>query len=221
MKTVVIVLRSGGDFAFKDVELITAHINLKWKSDERPRIICIWDKASFTYDLGNIKIIPMSTQYQGTWSRIQLYSPEMDVYRPFLYVDLDTAIVQSLENIFDLIKDPTQYVMLEDFYQKDQLATGLVWFPKDDLRTVQVWNDWQRNPGPKGNRMDYYLRKIMTPDTYWQRLTDSIADFKPKRSPLLSVIPKNTNVVCFHGKPRIFDANIKWVKEYLYAVNLL
>src|SRR5512138_2980603 len=100
-KTIVLVLRSGKDFGFRDVELIARHINGKWQSPVRPRIVCLWDKATTHYNLGNI-------EYPGTWSRMQLYSPEMEQYRPFLYVDLDTAVINSLENIFALITDPTQ-----------------------------------------------------------------------------------------------------------------
>ena len=115
--TIVIVLRSGGDFAFRDVELIARHINGKWKSPTRPRIICLWDNASQEYDLGNLLILPLTNNYPKWWSRMVLYSPEMEKYRPFLYVDLDTVIVQSLENIFELVKSPRMFIPLEDFYQ--------------------------------------------------------------------------------------------------------
>jgi hypothetical protein len=39
-RTVVLVLKSSGDFTFNDVELIAHHINTKWKSEIRPRVIC-------------------------------------------------------------------------------------------------------------------------------------------------------------------------------------
>src|SRR3990167_2080693 len=101
--TIVVVLRSGGDFSFRDVELIARHINGKWKSETKPHIICLWDKASMEYDLGNIHIIPLVNEWPTWWSRMILYSPEMEKYRPFLYIDLDTAVIQSLENIFKLV----------------------------------------------------------------------------------------------------------------------
>lgn len=215
MKTIVIVLRSGGDFSFKDVTLIINHINLKWKSEERPQIICIYDKATEEYDLGNFKIIPMTNELPGTWSRIQLYSPEMEKYRPFLYIDLDTAIIQTIENIFDLVKNPKHFITLEDFYQKGQLATGIVWFPAECKGLNAVWKAFKKE-GVKGNRMDYFLRKHIKQDAFWQDLTESIVDFKPKASQLLSELPENTNLVCFHGKPRIFNAqDIKWVNDYV------
>jgi hypothetical protein len=216
-KTIVLVLRSGGDFSFRDVELIARHIHGKWQSEERPRIICLWDKASIEYDLGNIKFIPLTNEYPGTWSRIQLYSPEMEQYRPFLYIDLDTAVIGSLERIFDLVKDESQFIVLEDFWQKGQIATGLVWFPAKSEKISKVWKEFK---GATGTRMDAYLRKVVTPDKYWQHLTQTIYDFKPKDGKLLSQVPTNADIVCFHGKPRIFTVaegslTIGWVKAYV------
>jgi hypothetical protein len=212
MRTIVMVLRGGGDFTFRDVTLITSHINNKWKSKEKPHIICLWDDAKHVYELGNITLIPLSNSYQGTWARIALYSPEMEKYRPYLYVDLDTAIIESLENIFNLIVDESKFITLEDFYQKGKLATGLVWFPANSEKIKAIWKAWKR---PVGNRMDRFLWEVVKPDQFWQDLTDTIVDFKPFRGELLPKIKKGTNLVCFHGKPRIWEAtNINWVNEY-------
>ena len=212
-KTIVLVLRSGGDFAIRDVELIARHIQGKWQSPIKPRIICLWDKASQHYDLGNFELLPLSNTYPGTWSRIQLYSPEMDQYRPFLYVDLDTAVVNSLEQVFASITDPSLFITLEDFWQKGSLATGLVWFPKNCEKTKKVWESWKM---PVGRRMDTYIRSVISADTYWQKLTNSIYDFKPRRGGLLQKVPEGASLICFHGKPRIFEAvNIGWVNTYV------
>jgi hypothetical protein len=213
-KTVVLVLRSGGDFHLCDVELITRHIKDKWMSGN-PRIICLCDKISQHYDLGNYELIPLNNDYPGTWSRMMLYSPDMEKYRPFLYIDLDTAVINSLEKIFELVKDPCMFIPLEDFYQKGQLATGLAWIPANSEKINGVWEAWKRERG-KGFRMDTFLRKNIVPDTFWQRLTNTIQDFKPRRSQLLQHIPDGTDLVCFHGKPRIHDAvYIGWVKDYV------
>jgi hypothetical protein len=215
-RTIVLVLYNGKDFGFRDVELIVKHINGKWKSLDRPRIICLWDQASKSYNLGNLEIIPLHTSpgVVGTWSRIELYSPAMEQYKPFLYVDLDTAVIESLENIFDLVKDEDQFITLEDFWQKGKVATGLVWFPKNHPDTKNIYKQFVK---PSGNRMDIYVREKLCKSTiFWQQLTDTIQDFKPITKKLLPEVVKGVNLVCFHGKPRIFEAvNIKWVKDYI------
>jgi len=219
--TIVLVLRSGGDFTFRDVELIARHINGKWEGSVKPRIICLWDNASEHFDLGNIELIPLTNDYRGTWARMALYSPEMEQYRPFLYVDLDTAVIKSIENIFELVRHPSMFITLEDFYQRGQLATGLVWVPANSKKVQAIWDDWStEGNGVSGARMDYYLRKVVVPDAYWQQMTDTIHDFKPKDRKVLTQIPENADLVCFHGKPRIYQAaessmSIGWVKEYV------
>jgi len=221
-RTIVIVLRSGGDFAFRDVELLARHVNGKWKSTTRPRIICFWDKASSYYNLGNIELVPLKNEWPRWWSRMILYSPEMEQYRPFLYVDLDTVIVQSLENLFNLVYDnylESQYITLEDFYQKGTLATGLAWFPAESTKLKTVWDAWQKT-GPGPSRMDYFLRTVVKQDKYWQQITNTIYNSKPKPGVFLENVPANADVICFHGKPRIFPASessmsSSWVRSYV------
>jgi hypothetical protein len=216
IKTIVLVLRSGKDFSMSDVELINRHINIKWQSEEKFRVICLWDKATQHYKLGNLELIPLKNNYPGTWSRMQLYSPEMEQYRPFLYIDLDTAIITSIKNIFDLVKDESKFITLEDFWQKRQLATGLVWFPNNSQKIKHVWDIWIKEHQTRGSRMDMFLRKHIEADIFWQQLTDLIVDFKPKNRQLVTKLPKDVNLVCFHGKPRVHQAiNIEWVNDYV------
>ena len=214
--TIVLVLKDGRGFSFRDVKLIVKHIIGKWKSENKPRIICLWDKASNYYNLGNFELTPLRNGWKGTWSRMTLYSPEMEQFRPFLYVDLDTAIIRSLENIFALVNDPSMFITLEDFYQKGQLATGLVWVPAGSDKIRRIWKEWVK-VGVKGSRMDFFLRKVVTADIFWQDLTSTIYDFKPSKKELLSKVPDGANLVCFHGKPRIYDAieKVGWVKDYV------
>ena len=89
MKTIVLVLKQSESFSLRDVDLITSHINKKWKSEVKPRIIVLFDKVEKIIDLGNYELHPLTNNFPGTWSRIQLYSPEMEQYKPFLYIDLD------------------------------------------------------------------------------------------------------------------------------------
>ena len=216
-KTIVLVLRSGGDFSFTDVELISSHILKKWKGEIKPRIICLWDNATTEYNLGNVDVVPLTNRYRGTWSRMMLYSPEMDKYRPFLYMDLDTAVIKSVENIFNLISNPSEFVVLEDFWQgQRRIATPLVWFPAGSSKVSKVWKAWSRNPVSSGFRMDYFLRNNTQADRFWQELTNTIYDFKPHPKIFLTTLPEDANVVCFHGHPRIPEAvGIDWVERYI------
>jgi len=218
-ENILLVLRSGGDFTITDVQLIARHIWGKWRGTLKPRIVCLWDKATEHYDLGQFEVMPLRTTLPGTWARMHLYSPDMEQYRPFLYIDLDTAVVQSLENIIALVPDRTKYVTLEDFWQRGQLATGLVWFPAESEKIKMVWQSFK---GVTGTRMDVYLRRIVNADYFWQTLTSTIYDFKPRSREWLSSIPNGANLVCFHGKPRIPQAiGLDWVNKYVLQTEFI
>lgn len=222
MKTIVLVLKSGGDFGFQDVNLIGTQILLKWKSSIKPKIVCFWDQIKETIDLGNIEYRPINNDYKGVWSRFMLYGPEVEDLKPFLYLDLDTAIIQSLENIFELVYEKEdKWIVLEDFWQKNQLATGLVWFPKNCKKTLEIYNKYVSDGKSYTGRMDYYLRTVSKEDLFWQQLTSTVYNFKPKNisGKYLVDLPKNANLVCFHGKPRIPQADfVPWVNKYLSVV---
>jgi hypothetical protein len=214
---IVLVLKQSLVFTLQDVDLLVYHICKKWKSEIKPRIICLFDKVTQVYDLGHYELHPLTNNYPGTWSRMQLYSPEMEQYRPFLYLDLDTVVVQSVENIIKLVKDENQFITIHDFWKPTMLATPVVWFPAESIKLYKVWGEWNKNKPAFGFRMDDFLKRVITPDEYWQNLTDSIVDFKTKdkNNNLLQVIPDNANLICFHGKPRIRDCQIDWVKNYV------
>ncbi len=71
---ILLVLRSGGDFSLRDVQLIARHINGLWKSTPMPRIVCLWDKATGNY------------QFDGT-------GPGQDLAFPFGGISGDNPVV--------------------------------------------------------------------------------------------------------------------------------
>ncbi len=217
-RTVVMVLRSGGDFSFKDVSLLVYHIHGEWEGKDKSHVILLWDKASQEYELGNIHIIPLNNSYEKWWSRMMLYSPEMEQYRPFMYIDLDTLLVTSLEYFFDLITPELegQFITLEDLYQPGKLATGFTWVPAKSKDISRIWEYWnQLDQKVIEGRMDYMLRRAILSPIFWQSLTNRIIDAKP-RTGVLKTLPAEAGIVCFHGHPRIYEAeNIPWVNTYI------
>jgi hypothetical protein len=67
--------------------------------------------------------------------------------------------------------------------------------------------------------MDNYIRRVIEkPDRFFQQLTPHIHDGKIRRMGIINDVPVHAHVICFHGKPRIFDAvNVPWVKHYVEA----
>ncbi len=204
---VVMALRHGGSFGRRDVALLAHHIHRT--SDVS--LYCLTDKA---LDVDGVTDIHMEYAWPRWWCRMELYAPHMKYLRPFLFVDLDTIVLGSLNELAEAIPDKDMYVPLEDFYQGGKLATGLLWMPLNNKKVNKVWLAWHRAGFPAGSsRMDYFLRKHIKADVFWQQITDKVKDFKP-RSRVLLKDPGGASVVCLHGRPSIWDADLEWVKRY-------
>jgi len=210
--TIVLVLSEGNGFGFRDVELIAKHINSKWQDPILPRIICFCKNVSFSHSINNLELIPFPV-LPGVFSKLTIFSPAIEEYRPFLYVDLDTAVYDTIEKVINAVPDESKFITLEDFYDKGRLATGLVWCPANSDKVKKIWDMWDENH-MKRFRMDFYIRSVVQADYFWQRLTNSLVDFKPRRGVYVTQVPEGTSLVCFHGKPKIFESEVEWVKEY-------
>ena len=211
---IVLVLRSGGDFSMEDVFLLTHH--LRKQSNDDVRITCLFDKVKQGWDLHGFSLRPLPCEgWRGWWSKMNLFSPELEQYRPFLYLDLDTAVVGHYT---ELMNQGNHFITLEDFYHDGKLASGLMWIPRDSIKVKQVWDEWIKNPGAHMKRFrgdQDFIRTVTTADLFWQDVTPKVSSFKPKTGKL-NQLPEGVSVVCFHGKPRIWQAagSVRWVRKY-------
>jgi hypothetical protein len=121
------------------------------------------------------------------------------------YFDLDTMIVGD---ITDIVTAPQEFAMLRDFYGKHRVNSG-----------VMIWNadrDWSHlyEPFHLGRIAEYSETMEKWGDQGWisERLLDDpprLQDQFPGRIESYKVamkthgkIPRDTAIVCFHGKPR-------------------
>ena len=203
MNNVVLVLRKSNKFTERDVELLAGNIR---KRSNSVNIFCL---ADVPLNITDVEVRPMMNDWQGTWSRMELYSPLFYDLRPFLFVDLDTAIFCDLGKIIENIPDKTKYIPLEDFYQPKQLATGLLWMPKENEDINKVWIEWLKSKSKEKTlkgRMDVFLRRHIKEGGFFQNIVEGIYGFKPKKQGWLDKLPEDVKLVCFHGKPTIWEA---------------
>jgi len=219
--TVVLALRSGGDFSIKDVELIVDHLHFYYRGFLPLRIICMWDHVRDTISLREYTIY--STPYKswkGWWTKMNLFSPEMKQFRPFLYLDLDTAVVGDVSYLFSLVdKD---FVALNDFLNLSKMASGVMWIPEESSVLDNLWRGWIKDAENYIKRFrgdqDFLRTFISSKIVLWQSVTNKICSFKihERKKEWLQKIPFGCILICFHGHPRIFQANsVKWVEEYI------
>ena len=215
---VILVLRTGGDFAFPDVHMISHHIK---KQSEGVNLYCLTNLFEKEQVLKPCTVLPIPNSWAGWWSKMNLFSPELEKYRPFLFLDLDTAVVGDIRHLMLTEDIEHSFVMLRDFYRLIQPASGVMWIPANSKKVSQIWDAW--NQDPLGNMKKYrgdqeFIRSVTKPDLYWQDIKKGIYTFKPTQKIWRQELPEDSILVCFHGKPRIWDAigKVKWVYNYVY-----
>ena len=224
-KTVILVLRSGGDFSFRDVELLAYHLHKHWDGNDKLQVICVWDKIKKETVLSFCTLIPMPyIEWKGWWSKMNLFSPQLDKYRPFLYLDLDTAVVGGFHSLFQ-VGERRGFVGLWDFGKRGGFASGIMYFPKREENINAIWDTWILNPNKfmriyRGDQN--FISNFIKSITYWQNEMNEICSFKMRGADHSWLHKKleGVYVICFHGKPRIFEAakTVNWVKEYVQCV---
>lgn len=218
--TVIMVLKKGGDYHFSDVEILCHHLKDKYKGDLPLRLICINDLFSKEQVLCGCLFLPMQDKWKGWWSKMNLFSPFLERFRPYLYLDLDTAVITDYAQLFPQEEQEDNLITLRDFYHLDKLASGVMWIPAENVKVTAIWNEWVKSP--RKNQLAYrgdqeFMRGVIKKaDLYFQDLHSLICSFKPKQG-WLTILPVDKAIVCFHGQPRPSKAatTISWVSRYL------
>jgi hypothetical protein len=218
--TVVLVLKTGGDFNFQDVDILSYHLHYHYRGIKPLRVFCLYDGVNVVWELRNCTVLPMFyKEWKGWWSKMNLFSPEMEIYRPFLYLDLDTVVVKDISDLFDR---SNEIITLEDFNIRNKSASGMIWIPAKNPIVSGIWESWIKSF--KKHILKYrgdqdFIRTFITINNFWQSLTTKICSFKMRKGNKgwLMEIPDSIAVVCFHGHPRVREASksVPWIMDYV------
>ena len=187
---IVLILKSGGDFAFRDADLLASRISQWYTEEQRPKVYCYTDIVRSQSVFKHITLLPHpNPEWGGWWSKMILFSPELESLRPFLYLDLDSAVVGQMNSVLPCPK-PDDFVMLKDFHAPTRPASGMMWIPANSKKIALVWKLWCGNPLgiAKQFRGDQdFIRSTTRPDSFWQDLAkDKVFSFKPTRQQWLT-----------------------------------
>jgi hypothetical protein len=224
---IVLILKSGGDFKMSDVYLLVSHINKYWQNkNTKPAIYCYTDLVTEERAVVGLTIRPIPNRdWRGWWSKMNMFAPSLKELRPFLYMDIDTAVVNTIDPIIPPKDKQDQFIALRDFYRPAKTASGLMWVPNTSV-VDKVYSEFIKDV--KGNTRKYrgdqdFIFDTIKADLHWQDVFGEgyITTFKPNREWRM-VLPPMAAVICFHGKPRIPEAaekNVEWVQKYVsYAI---
>lgn len=196
----VIVVRQGNRYGPEYVRALQKQVK---ETTPHAQFLCLSDQQ----DNGCLTV-HMQTDYKGWWSKLELFSPALQDLRPFLYLDLDTFVMDDLTECFTV---PTQFTMLRDFYRPEGGQSAMMYIPKD---VDHIWNKWIKRP-------DYWqLRHYAGGDqAYLERFTftrfqDILQGHKSYKADDLADMPgEGTVTVHFHGKPKPPETT-GWAKQF-------
>lgn len=196
MLSVACVLRSGG--SVYTAEYVRRLADGVWQHlPGAYRMVCLTDDPDAMPE--GVEALGLHHDWPGWWAKIELFRPGI-FDGPVLYMDLDTVIRGSLE---ELAHYPHRFTMLSDFYAPQYPASGLMAWEGDYRRLYERFAaDPARHIAGHCVTGDFgdggYIAQELgfAPDRFQDLLPGQVASYKatPDRSA--------ARVVCYHGKPR-------------------
>jgi hypothetical protein len=216
MLTVVCLLRSGPVYAPRHVtrlrDVIAQHLR------QPHRFVCV----------SNMDVpcerIALKHDWPGYWSKIELFRPGL-FEGQVVYVDLDTVIVGALDELFGA---PHRFTMLQDFYWPEHPASGLMAWHAGDVDLSPIYHSFvsyaraamTARPlrGGWGDQGVIAKHAPVAPDFWQERFPGRVVSYKvhvriPRhpRERGNGFVPEDAAIVCYHGRPRPWDAGASCV----------
>jgi hypothetical protein len=135
--TVACVLRQGG-WADYDAGWVERLQNMVSRNLQRPhRFVCFSD---CDVPCERIPLLPTDPDVRGWWAKMQLFRPGI-LSGPVLYLDLDTVISGSLDEVIDRV----EYQDMVMWWESDRaIASSAIMWWRQDLS--ELWNIYCQDP---------------------------------------------------------------------------
>lgn len=224
MITIACVLKTGGDYDVDYVRRlqvgVAAHLSVPY------RFVCLSD-----VDVP-CERIPLVHSWPGWWAKMELFK----LRGPVLYLDLDTVIVGSLDQLANHISTlQGSLIMLRGFYKQDRCSGLLGW--NGDVSKVfdDFYESYAKTATFKQRPNATYMiagRQQFRGDQEWLReylkgagssLSVTMAqDIMPGiysykvHVQRTEKLPQDAKIICFHGRPRPveLDPAPDWLKQH-------
>ena len=194
--TFACVLRSGGSvYAPHWVEKLAAGIR-RFHPDAD--IVCLSD-----VDVPGVRRIPLKHPWPGWWAKMCAYQDGLFTGRRVIMFDLDTAICGPL---LALTAYTGRRAVLQDFYDKQAIGTGVVMWEGDAMAHVfeafaTAPAEHMRNHRARSDR--FTKGHIGSFDKVQAVAPGAVVSYKAHVRKQ-GRIPKGASVICFHGNPKPF-----------------
>lgn len=202
MLKVVCVLKSGGDYNSNYVvnlyDMVVHGLSRLFPFT----FICLTDlsEAEFVGKPEHVVIIPLRDNLRGWWSKIEMFR----IQGPAIYLDLDTAVLKggSLVRLASAVLETREplFCMLKAFNPKERWASGMMaWAGNCNWRFI--YNEFDR--GCMQVRWDQrYIKSKLEENKVEITAVQEYVNIHSYKYHCKKGLPKDAEVVCFHGKPR-------------------
>lgn len=154
--------------------------------------------------------VPLQAGLPGWWSKMELFAPWFQPYRPCLYLDLDTYVVGDISDILSF--RPMDFWMLRDYIRPNGGQSAVMLIPED---TGTIWDAF--SAGSK-RIMAQYRRPPRVGDQAFleqfpfHRLQDQFDGLTSYRLHEMNKNVPDGRVISFHGHPKPHECN-GWAGE--------
>lgn len=189
MTTLLCVLRAGGDFT-------PAHV--QWLAAQVPGLVCLADQP-----VPGVPTVPLRTAWPGWWAKMEAFDAEL-VPGNVLLMDLDTVVLQ-------MPPLPQRTTVLTDFYRPRLMGSGFMFLTVADR--ARCWEAF--NTSPARHMRECRTRARWGDQGFLQPFIGNAGRWGPEvrsyKAHCRTGVPRGTQVVCFHGKPRPWQVQAEWV----------
>jgi SAM-dependent methyltransferase len=211
--TVVCVYKSGGDF---NLDYVVRLRNMVARYSTIPyQFICLTDVK---IDPNVCKSIQLDLGYNGWWNKLQLFKNGIFNTNRIIYFDLDTVILNNIDEILTL---ETDFAGLGDWFPgprrniKENFGSGLMaWKNHRDFSFI--FSGYDKTAKYIHGDQRYIVDKLLENDVKYDTLQDLVSGIYSYKRNCLKQLPNDVRVICFHGQPRphqIVD-KVKFIRNF-------
>lgn len=204
MIKIVCAFRHGKGFTYRDV--LHLHDNISSAIQDDFKFICHTDSTDL--DEEGIITVPINRKLFGWWNKMACFRTKGTV----LYIDLDTIVMSDLQNFIDILKETKEdsFWMMEAFNPKRKFSSGVLawtgsikWLWERFLIDLPVLKANMWDQIYIADQFDYKNKKINSISKHL-----NIYSYKHHCNRETGEVPKDTDILCFHGRPRPSEVKI-------------
>ena len=213
--SVICVLKSGGTYTGDYVQKLFSSIKRNSVMMDNIDYVCLTDMQ---LKENGFRVLPLKHDWNGWWSKAEIFRPNICASQYAIYFDLDTVIVQDISDLLSYDMGQS-FFGLRPWNEKKRalggFASGVMRW--DTKLYVSLYSEFEKKA--EDNMQQYqgdqdYFSSIMKRQQWpWKALQDYFPGIYSYKRNCRSGLPKDARIVCFHGNPRPHEMKEAWVLE--------